>query len=543
MLFRSADTSSLKNPNKIYTGLNTYSIKLVLTSDFGCKDSVTKMVTVNPKPNVGFTINNLSQCLNGNNFLLSDTSNLVTGILSRIWNLGEGTSDTSTSMNAGKSYAASGTYAIKLISNNNGCKDSITSIVNVYPKPKVGFTINNSSQCLNGNNFLFIDTSTISNGTLKRKWDFGTGTSDTSSSLNPIKIYINPSTFSVKLVSISNNNCKDSTTKAVIINPKPNVGFSINNIAQCLSGNNFLFSDTSKINSGTLTRKWNFGTGISDTSLLLVASKKYSNASTNQIKLISTSNFNCKDSLIKIVTVYAQPKAGFTQNSLTQCLTGNNFHFDDTTTGTSTRLWDLGDQTTNPNDTFSKTYSTFGSYGVMLKITDAHNCSDSITKMITVKTNPAKPSITALSKSLLQSSTGNSYQWYFNNNVIASATHQTLVISQNGNYNVQIDSTNGCLSISDPFIAAAAGVEQNMNSSEIKIYPNPATNEIFINCSSLGNLLDLKIEIFDLKGAKLEDLKQEANADHIIRINLRSLDAGIYFVKVHNEAFRFVKIE
>jgi hypothetical protein len=197
---------------------------------------------------------------------------------------------------------SSGFY--RAVINSNGCSDtSNTFKLSVLPNPKVGFTINNPIQCINGNNFLFSDTSSITSGTLTRKWNFGTGINDNSIIANPIKVFSNSDTYSIKMIVSSNFGCKDSVTKSVIVNPNPKIGFTINNPVQCLNKNNFLFNDTSSIALGTFTRKWNLGAGVNDTSMLANPTKVYSIANTYIIKLVAVSNNGCIDSLTKNITV------------------------------------------------------------------------------------------------------------------------------------------------------------------------------------------------------------------------------------------------
>ena len=207
---------------------------------------------------------------------------------------------------------------------NNGCRDSVLKTITVNPKPIVDFTsptlfcLNNANTTFNLNN-----NSTISTGSLTYKWQFSDNTS--SSLLNPTKTVTDTGYLGVKLIAISNNICEDSITKTININFKPSAGFTVNNSAQCLNGNNFLFSDSSIIASGAITRKWNFGTGNNDTSSLLNPNKSYSSANALSVKLVTTSNYGCIDSIIKSITVYSKPNVGFTVNNVVQCINGNNF--------------------------------------------------------------------------------------------------------------------------------------------------------------------------------------------------------------------------
>ncbi|MFI5222132.1 MAG: PKD domain-containing protein, partial [Bacteroidia bacterium] len=477
-----------------------------------------------------FSINNSKQCLISNQFLFNDVSQVYSGTVSRKWNFGTGVNDTSSALNPVKVYSNPGTFAVKLVCYSGlGCADSITKTVTVGLKPNPGFTINDSSQCVNGNNFIFSDTSTISNGTSSSFWNFGSGTNDTSTSSVSGKTYLSSGTYSVKLVETSNIGCKDSVTQNITVNPKPNVGFTQNIFAQCLSGNNFMLTDTSTISSGTISRAWDFGDMTNST--ISNPNKNYLNAGNYPIKLLVTSNNNCKDSISKIVTVYSQPKAGFSQNSLIQCLIGNSFFFDDTSGTSVNRIWNLGDFTTNTNDTFSKSYASAGTFNVKLKIIDSHSCSDSITKPITIKPNPVQPTITPLTKSLLQSSVADSYQWFLNSYFIPGATSQTLSLGTNGTYHVKIDSINGCSNTSNPFTALAVGVDETGTSEEIKIYPNPNNGKFMVNFNSLNG--EKLISVFDIHGKLISSLSTSKNEMEIESENV--LTKGFYILRIQTE--------
>jgi PKD repeat protein len=63
-----------------------YTVTLIETNTYGCKDTATKQVIVHPSPVADFSINNPAQCFNEQNFVMSDESS-VTGdsITQRIW--------------------------------------------------------------------------------------------------------------------------------------------------------------------------------------------------------------------------------------------------------------------------------------------------------------------------------------------------------------------------------------------------------------------------------------------------------------------------
>jgi PKD repeat protein len=91
--------------------------------------------------------------------------------------------------------------------------NAATLTVNARPVPAFSVT---SPQCTGGA-YAYNNTSVISNGTIAGTfWDFNDGT--TSTIVNPVHIFIAQGSYNVKLISMSNNGCKDSLTKTVVVN-------------------------------------------------------------------------------------------------------------------------------------------------------------------------------------------------------------------------------------------------------------------------------------------------------------------------------------
>jgi PKD repeat protein len=171
--------------------------------------------------------------------------------------------------------------------------------------PSTAYSINTAAQCLTGNSFSFTNSSTITSGTLTHLWSFGDG--GTATTLNATKTYGSAGTYSVKLVSTSNNGCKDRTTKQVTVHPMPVAGFTVSPAIQCLTGNSFSFTNNSTVSGGTTTSNWTFGNGSTSTSQN--PTNSYSNVGAYTVKLISTSNNGCKDSTTRDVRVDPSPTA------------------------------------------------------------------------------------------------------------------------------------------------------------------------------------------------------------------------------------------
>lgn len=189
-------------------------------------------------PVSSFNVNDTSQCLGANNFIFTNNSTIASGSMNHLWNFGDG--DTSTSASPSHSFLTVDTFAVKLVTTSAfGCMDSTLGSIITYPMPVTSFTISDSTQCLSGNSFTFTNTSTIPSGTLSYLWQFG----DASSSVlpNPVHSYSTADTFMVQLRVTSGFACKDSLTTPVYVYPMPVAAFSINDSAQCLASNIFVF--------------------------------------------------------------------------------------------------------------------------------------------------------------------------------------------------------------------------------------------------------------------------------------------------------------
>jgi PKD repeat protein len=449
------DTTSLISPSKVFSNAGTYNIKLLATSDNGCKDSLTKSVIVYPNTKIGFNINNATQCVNGNSFLYTDTSIISSGTFTRLWNFGD--ASTSTTNPFTKTYSNASTYQVKLLTTSNfGCKDSITKTVTVNPKPLLGFTTNTANQCVNTNSYVFADTTIIASGTLSRLWTLGNG--DTTSFINPSKVFSNAGTYNIKLLATSDNGCKDSLTKSVIVYPNTNIGFKVNTAAQCINGNSFLYTDTSNISTGTFTRLWNFGDASAATTSPFT--KTYSNANTYQVKLVTTSNNACKDSITKIVTVNPKPDVYFMNTNPSQCLKGNLFSFPDSSfiaSGSLNRTWYLGDGSIDTNLVANKSYTQAKTYQVKLVVTSNNACQDSMISEVIVHPQPISVA-TAQGRTIIcpnemvnikaSSANGNTYQWLKNEVPLSSSRDSILQISEQGIYKVITTTAFACIDTS-----------------------------------------------------------------------------------------------
>ena len=381
--------NSVVSPDKVYSAYGTYDITLKALTNYGCKDSVVKRVTVHSQPVVTFSRSDTAICRYQNSFTFTNNSSNADGSrLSYNWTYSDGNSDTLVSPKVG--FKESGLYLIKLVGKTQfGCLDSQIKSVRVFPQPLPSFTIKTPLQCLTNNSYAATNYSTVASegGSLSYRWDFDNGS--TSTALNPTWKYNTDDTFEVRMYVESSLGCKDSLFKQVIVYPQPVVGFALSDTTQCLGTNTFSLTNKSSVRYGSLKYDWTFGDGGRSVGINPLV--KYNSEGTYRVGLYAATNFGCKDSAFRNVNVYPDPQALFDINDETQCLRGNDFNLKNNTklaAGTYSSAWDFGDLTNSGLKDPNHKYVDDGVYVIRLKVTTNRNCIDSTYKIIQVYPQP-----------------------------------------------------------------------------------------------------------------------------------------------------------
>ena len=219
-------------------------------------------------------------------------------------------------------------------------------------------------------------------------WDFGDGSSDTTSA--PSHQYTEPGTYDVTLSLLSEDFCPTDTTYTALITiyevPEPT--FTADPLEGCI-GMTVNFTNT----TGTLTGNcaWSFGDGGSAN--ICDPSHTYNQADTFSVQLTVTSPQGCTNdtTITEMIIVYAEPQVSFTSDTIAGC-TPLTIQFTNTTPANQVGsvLWDLGNGTTTTTDNPSGLYTDPGTYSVSLEVTHPQGCSAEVTvqDMITAYGHP-----------------------------------------------------------------------------------------------------------------------------------------------------------
>ncbi|MCE3281544.1 MAG: hypothetical protein K0Q66_281, partial [Chitinophagaceae bacterium] len=392
--FGDATNATVKNPVKNYTAPGTYNVKLTAITDIGCITDTTKTFTVTPAPVAKFGIDS-PRCV-GSTLTFTDSSTIGTGsIVKWYWDFGNGNTVTNTN-NAPvtQSYSA-GTYNVTLqVESNTGCKSIVYSYpIVVSPYPVVDFDIP-SVVCLPAGSAIFVNQTTISNGTgsqVSYLWEFSDG--GTSTLTNGTHQYTATGPFTIKLTATSNAGCVKDLTKTInTIYAQPHADFTVP-AEVCLRDTTYFVNTSSAVGQSITRWRWSFGDGGTDT--IPDPGHLYATADTFSVSLYVYSDKGCiSDTMTRSTIVNPLPTVMF-NNSSPVCETKQITFTDQSVpnVGTLTNWhWNFNDGNTSNLATpapFTHTFDTAGNYQVKLAVMSSKGCkSDTLIQSVLVRSQP-----------------------------------------------------------------------------------------------------------------------------------------------------------
>ncbi|MFB6306458.1 MAG: PKD domain-containing protein [Flavobacteriales bacterium] len=380
--FGDGNTSVQDTSTHKYSNDSTYDITLIVSRGGGrCEDTLTKtdLITINSKPEPGFTSDTTRSCETPFSVNFQDTSKNASQ-----WNWDFGDGNTATGNSPTNSYMNEGKFDVKLIvSNTAGCEDSITKqdkiIIN---KPEAGYDFNTDIWELGGcpsYTFSAFDTSHSVQPISSWEWDLKDTIINDSSfthTLDTTGEY--PITFKIE----NQWGCRDSVMNkdtVFVTNPPSDIGFENDTDTICaLSSVSFM--DTT---DNSVEWYWYFGDNSTQDSVRS-PTHTYKDSGVFDVKLVSYNKL-CPDTLTKdsLITVLAPvPSFSFTKN----CADPFTVEFKNESVGDHHFEWDFGNGVTDTvnNDT-SITYSTNTNYNVSLTTSnDSTGCTNQASENIDI---------------------------------------------------------------------------------------------------------------------------------------------------------------
>jgi len=384
--FGDGDSASTVNAVHTYTAQGTYTVQMVATNSLTCNvlDTIFATITVYPLPTV--TVNSPTICAG------TTTTLTAAGAATYTWNTSATGASTTQSPLVTTNYTVTGTDI-------HSCVNTATTSITVNPLPIVS-TIGSSTICVGASATL------TATGALTYTWN--------TSSVN-VSITVSPTITSHYTVTGTDaNNCKNTATASVTVNPLPVI--TVNSPAICI-GN----TATLTVN-GASTYTWSTGANTNTVTLSPTINTNYTVSGTNANLCVNTAT----------TSVTVNPLPVITANSDTICL-GVNATL--TAHGGATYVWSTG------NTTQSIIQSPAVNTGYTVTGTDINSCVNTATASIVVNVTPIisviNDTICSGNTATLTATGASSYTWSTSANtasiqVSPIITTQYTVSSSNG---------------------------------------------------------------------------------------------------------------
>ncbi len=244
----------------------------------------------------------------------------------------------------------------------------------------------------------------------------------------------------------------------------------------------------------------------------------------------------------KLVVTYrdcSPPVAGFsffTQIPLVQ--------FTDTSSSATSWFWDFGDGYFSNLQNPQHAYAALGLYPVCLRIIDSCG-QDTICKEVHVCEMPEPHfyfTVNAQSVSFHDSSSSpQSWFWDFNDGFYSNLENPEHHFNKPGVYLVCEEVTNSCgtQSFCDSVKAAPDGIEKVDETGAISVYPNPASQRLYISLNFKPGT-STTAELLSLTGKMLDAWKiEQKNSKTIETIDVSGLPPSVYLLRIKNDQSAF----
>lgn len=326
-------SSTDQDPLMTFNQHGMYQATLTVTTDQGCLDMVTLgSAVVYPLPVSQFS-DQIKNCLNDTSWFedQSTVPNVLNDqIVSWEWNFGDNAS--AATPDTYHVHADHGFFPTSLITTtDNGCSDTVTHDVEVYPLPEVNFTSNVTEGC-QPLRVLFQEDCTIPApySISQWVWNLGDGEGDIAAT-DPMNIYNTVdlpdtavATYTISLQATSTNGCVSSDTVVNYITeyPKPDALFEADRYVTDLLNPRIEFTDGSSVN----VTEWYYDFGDGNYSQEQNPSNSFREVGEYVVTQYVTTQYGCKDTISG--TVKVEPIFTFyIPNSFTPNADGYNEEF------------------------------------------------------------------------------------------------------------------------------------------------------------------------------------------------------------------------
>ena len=418
---------------------------------------VSDTITVFPLANVSFEAPNYS-CLGDTVFF----ENFSTEGIGAEWHFGDGF--ISNDYNPTHVYNESGVYEVMLImySTFNNCPDTLVKEIFIPESPIPLFSA--PLQICQNESIQFVNQSI---GGLNYQWDFGDGNG--SELFQPNHNYSSSGVYDIELAVFDEFQCSSDTTMYnLIVNDLPSSDFEVSNFNPCQ------FHDTIQINNisaGFISSEWILNGQTLSTNNNGI-NLNFDQIDSNEIELVVTNIFNCKDSTSQFIDVLPSPIAisNIIDTSGCQPL---SLDFLNLSEQSNLTYWYFQNGNSSVENGFQFIFNEFGNIQAYLIASNTNGCP-SDTQLINIDVLPRSIAdfeiiefdscgSPTLVEFINQSEYSQDFNWTFGTQETSNLFEPSINFENTGEFNVELITSNsyGCMDTID---------------QSIEIFPQPIAN-------------------------------------------------------------------
>lgn len=388
------NTSTLQNPQHLFTDTGVYDVTLTVTNVSGCFNSIVQQVIVNESAPVDFY--SVDTCLNlSTHFYIDETGTDTSAIIAYDWDFGDGSLH-SNLMNPVHMYDLAGLYDVILtINDTSGCSNSVMHVVEVIDNPIALFEFDDA--CANDTTY-FTDLSYTLSGDwiIAWDWDFGdpaSGANNYSHLQHPVHVYTGQQNYDVSLVITTDRGCQDSIMIPLLVTIGPVSNFTFN-ANPCQAGIVY-FSDSS-VATQTVIVEWEWYLEPGAYSYIPNPYHIFQFTDTTyNVSLTVTDANGCSDKIVKAVFVPAgfEVEINNSQACHFEPMLFNATILHPLPNSIFSYSWNFGEPQSGPYNTSNlpepeHTYMNSGYYTVSLTAVDIHGCESTVFTQVLVDNLP-----------------------------------------------------------------------------------------------------------------------------------------------------------
>ena len=369
--------SSLQmNPSNLFSEAGVFNTTLVVSSENGCLNSITKEVVVHEIPEIEMFVS--TQC-EGEESQLFATLNSSDSVVWE-WSFSDNSYLDSKQFTT-HLFPNFGVYDVSLKATSvYSCVANLSATATINPNPQLDFEV---IRICEGENTQFINKSTIKQGSIfSYEWSFSEST--VSNDKNPSHIFDNPGLHSVLLNVTSNENCSANLERDIVIHSLPQVDFLVDR--EVCEDDLVNFTNNSLTDGGITFAKWDFGDASFSNDENPIHSFRNSNFYT--ISLEIETEFGCSGFIKKenFIQVMESPLARFSMSENKVSLLSSEIIFTNFSDENLYFEWDFDNGIINLEDrVVSNSFSETGLFEVLLYVENEFGCKDELIHEVVVE--------------------------------------------------------------------------------------------------------------------------------------------------------------